>query len=113
MPNKSSKAKFFLGGLLVYLLSAGLTYGILAKGQTGTGFTSPLSDKGTPGSKENPNRKALIEVAGNKTETCPLNGLSYTKAEKNIWETRRPLLVMIENHEESRPQSGLSDSDIV
>jgi len=113
MPNKSSKAKFFLGGLLVYLLSAGLTYGILAKGQTGTGFTSPLSDEGTPSSKENPNRKALIEVAGNKTETCPLNGLSYTKAEKNIWETRRPLLVMIENHEESRPQSGLSDSDIV
>lgn len=113
MPNKSVKVKLILSGLLLYLLSAGLTYGILAKTKTGSGLTSPLADGTGPGSTANPNRKSLIEVSGNKTETCPLNGLSYTKAEKNIWETRRPLLVMIENHEESRPQSGLSDADIV
>ncbi len=48
-----------------------------------------------------------------KTEVCPLNGLSYTKPEKEIWSQRRPLAVMIENSKESRPQSGLSFADVV
>ncbi len=50
---------------------------------------------------------------GPKTEACPINGKLYTKEEKSIWETRRPLMVMIENHEDSRPQSGLQTADIV
>jgi len=108
----SHKWQLILGGLVVYLLTAALTYGILAKGKTGVLFTSPLPDGETSGA-QNPNRKALVEVSGSKTEACPLNGALYTKAEKNIWQTRRPLAVMIENHQESRPQSGLSDADIV
>src|SRR3990167_4589786 len=103
--------KLILGYLAVYFLTAGLTYGVLAKTQISSGFTSPLAD-GQPGA-DNSNRKSVVAVTGNQTETCPLNGLLYTKVEKNIWETRRPLAVMIENHEESRPQSGLSDADIV
>ena len=103
--------KLILGYLALYLLTAGLTYGVLAKTQISSGFTSPLAD-GQPGA-DNSNRKSVVAVTGNQTETCPLNGLLYTKVEKNIWETRRPLAVMIENHEESRPQSGLSDADIV
>jgi hypothetical protein len=54
-----------------------------------------------------------FNYTGPKTEACPLNGQLYTKEEKAIWETRRPLLVMIENHENSRPQSGLQKADIV
>jgi len=50
---------------------------------------------------------------GPKTEICPINGQLYTKEEKEIWSTRRPLLVMIENHKDSRPQSGLQSADIV
>lgn len=50
---------------------------------------------------------------GPKTEVCPINGQLYSAQEKAIWETRRPLLVMIENHEDSRPQSGLQSADIV
>lgn len=50
---------------------------------------------------------------GPKTEICPMNGQLYTKEEKAIWSKRRPLMVMIENHEESRPQSGLQSADIV
>lgn len=50
---------------------------------------------------------------GPKTEVCPINGQLYTAEEKAIWSTRRPLLVMIENHEDSRPQSGLQSADIV
>ncbi|HLE16757.1 MAG TPA: DUF3048 domain-containing protein, partial [Syntrophales bacterium] len=36
-----------------------------------------------------------------------------TKAERDIWEGRRPATVMIENHSESRPPSGLSRADVV
>ncbi|MBI2600735.1 DUF3048 domain-containing protein [Candidatus Daviesbacteria bacterium] len=48
-----------------------------------------------------------------KTEACPLNGEMRTKKAREFWEKRRPLAVMIENHSESRPQSGLSVADIV
>lgn len=48
-----------------------------------------------------------------KTEACPLNGALHTKRSRENWETRRPLAVMIENHSEARPQSGLSSADIV
>lgn len=48
-----------------------------------------------------------------KTEVCPLNGQLFSKARKKLWETRRPLGVAIENHVESRPQSGLSKADVV
>lgn len=48
-----------------------------------------------------------------KTETCPINGALFSKEEKALWEQKRPILTMIENHVESRPQSGLSSADIV
>lgn len=51
--------------------------------------------------------------SGPKTEACPINGQLYTKEEKAIWSKRRPLMVMIENHEDARPQSGLQTADIV
>ena len=50
---------------------------------------------------------------GPKTEICPINGKLYTEQEAAIWSTRRPLMVMIENHQDSRPQSGLQTADIV
>ncbi len=48
-----------------------------------------------------------------KTESCPLNGRMHTKKAMESWSERRPLAVMIENHKEARPQSGLSSADIV
>jgi hypothetical protein len=111
---KKRKFLLILGGLAVYLFSTGLSFTIftsLSRARGATVFTSPLpaqSDGDT-----NASRKAVVDVAGPKTESCPLNGALYTKVERNIWESRRPLAVMIENHLESRPQSGLSDSDII
>ncbi len=57
----------------------------------------------------------LLEIDSNekKDQACPLTGKYYTKTEREAWEKRRPLAVMIENHPEARPQSGLSDADIV
>jgi len=48
-----------------------------------------------------------------KTEVCPLNGQKYSEVERDIWQERRPMAVVIENHVDSRPQSGLSKADIV
>lgn len=48
-----------------------------------------------------------------KTEECPINGAKYTTPEKGIWETRRPITAMIENHADSRPPSGISKADVV
>lgn len=110
MQNK--KVLFILSSLGVYLLSAGVAFAVFTGLQAGSGFVSPLTDSNNQ-VKENTNRKVLVDVAGPKTEICPLNGAKYAKAEKNLWETRRPLAVMIENHLEARPQSGLSDADIV
>lgn len=50
---------------------------------------------------------------GPKTEECPINGEYKTKAQKARWEKRRPLGVMMENHLDARPQSGLSDADVI
>ncbi len=47
------------------------------------------------------------------TEECPINGQMYGKSAKAKWEKRRPLAVVIENHAESRPQSGISNADVV
>lgn len=55
----------------------------------------------------------VLDFAGPKTAVCPLNGELFTTDEQKIWETRRPLMVMIENHLDSRPQSGLNNADIV
>jgi hypothetical protein len=48
-----------------------------------------------------------------KTESCLLNGSMHSKAAAEAWEKRRPLAVMVENHQESRPQSGLSSADVI
>lgn len=107
------KILFTVLSLGVYLLMTGISFAAFtAMAKQSAGFTSPLSDTGST-KTENANRKALVDVAGNKTEICPLNGAKYSKAEKNLWETHRPLAVMIENHLEARPQSGLTDADIV
>lgn len=53
------------------------------------------------------------DYTGPKTEECPLNGAMLTKNHKVNWSQHRPLGVMIENHTEARPQSGLSSADVV
>lgn len=54
-----------------------------------------------------------IDASAPKDQPCPLNGKMYTTTEREAWEQRRPLAVMIENAPDARPQSGLSDADVV
>ncbi len=97
-------------GLAFYLISTGVsfsafTYGPKRKPETNIPTTKTLVVK-TDGFFN-------IDPSIPRTETCPTNGMLYTKQEKEVWEARRPLAVMIENHSESRPQSGLSYADVV
>jgi len=57
--------------------------------------------------------RSRVDLSAPKTEVCPINGLKFTKEEKNIWEDRRPIAAMIENHVDSRPPSGLSKADVI
>lgn len=43
----------------------------------------------------------------------PINGVLYTQSEAKKWKDRLPLAVVIENHIQARPQSGLSKAELV
>lgn len=58
-------------------------------------------------------KKTKININLPKTEECPINGEMYTTAESSVWNTRRPITAMIENHKDARPESGLSKADVV
>lgn len=106
MPKKLNFYLFLLG---IYLLSGGVSFAYFDfSGKKNVDFKSPGAV--TTGAPKDPRLPTLI---GPSDQVCPLNGAKFTKTEKDIWETRRPLLVMIENHEDSRPQSGLSRADVV
>lgn len=115
-----TKKHLLLFAVIAYLASAGAAYAgfrtlfaniVVVPGEAGqpsrfAKLISPLVPKAGEGK---------VDVAANlpKTESCPLNGKMYTKPERESWETRTPLAVMIENHPDARPQSGLSNSDVV
>lgn len=91
-------------GVALLLLSFGITYGIIRFQQ---------NTKKVVVQKKTVTTDAEEESTEPRTEQCPLNGRMMTKAQKDKWVTRRPLGVMIENHVEARPQSGLSSADVV
>lgn len=95
------------GGLLLYLAATGISWAAfryLAGPAGTTGIISPV---------QTPTGKSKIDLSAPRTEECPINGQKLTVAERKIWENRRPLTVMIENHQDARPQSGLSFADVV
>ncbi len=92
--------------VVLFLVSAGLSYyffGYVKPNQeTLKKYQASLSDE------------SVEELGGGpKTEACPLNGRLFTKAQKDRWEQRRPMGVMIENSLDARPQSGLSNADVI
>lgn len=89
---------FFLATIISYMLFSPDT------SSTG-GKTAPLAKNGQD--------QVEFDQSLPKTESCPLNGEMYSKQQREWWEEHRPLGVMIENHEESRPQSGFSSADVV
>ena len=102
----------YLGGIIIilfglYLLSTGTSWAVF----------SLLSGDGS-GSKVITNTGELESARSQisqlpKTEKCPLNGKLYTEPEKAIWEARRPITAMLENHVDSRPVENLARADVV
>lgn len=102
------KNKKILGMILVvYLLTTGVSYLVFTKSPLGQKFTSPVPPPTTTS-----NGDVVFDPNLPKTEPCPLNGELYSKQQKAWWEKHRPLGVMIENHENARPQSGINESDV-
>ena len=92
----------------VYLLSTGISYSIFGGTTNGS---SLVEDADLP--KETNDYEALVfDPNAPKTEECPLTGVMYSKQQRSWWEKHRPLAVMIENHEEARPQSGIAFADV-
>ena len=108
---KTDKLLPILLAVAVYFLSTGVSYFIF----TGSGLAQQGTDGDTVTTGEKPanDYEALeFDPAKPKTEECSLNGAKYSKEQKSWWENHRPLGVMIENHSESRPQSGINAADI-
>lgn len=94
--------------LLVYVASTGISYKVFSQSTTQTTLNTPL-----PALGKSPQGELTFDNSLPKTEACPLNGAMYSKQQRQWWEKHRPLGVMIENHEDARPQSGLSSTDVV
>lgn len=93
-----------LGAAILYAASTGVSYMVF-----NSVVKNPVSISTPFGS--------LTDVSssteeGVKDQACPTNGVMYTKARKDQWQQRRPLGVMIENHVDARPITGLTRSDI-
>lgn len=94
-----------LGGIVLYLISTGISFAAFRF------LVGPVTPGVSPVAVEE--ARTRVDLSAPKTEACLLNGGMFTKGEKQIWEKKRPLTVMIENHAEARPQSGLSRADII
>ncbi|OGH11928.1 MAG: hypothetical protein A2857_05765 [Candidatus Levybacteria bacterium RIFCSPHIGHO2_01_FULL_36_15] len=106
----SKKIKIILIGLFLYFLSTGLSFAVFS-------YVPFLAGKNAINSASEPkkitNGTLTFDESLPKTEPCPLNGVMYSEPQRQWWEKHRPLGVMIENHEEARPQSGLSSADVI
>lgn len=107
------KQNLLISGIIavaLYLISTGVSAAVF--NAVGTQAAKGKTALQVSGSKTGQKHFA-IDPSIPRTEACPLNGKLYTKQEKTVWDKRRPLAVMIENHQESRPQSGISLADVV
>jgi hypothetical protein len=106
----SSKILPILLTLGVYLISAGISYTFFSVADPGA---ASRSDSTASPSNTNDYEALQFDANQPKTETCPINGAKYSKQQRDWWQKHRPLGVMIENHTEARPHSGLSFADVV
>lgn len=90
----------------LYLLSSGSSLLIFSYLMAGPAVSGPSSS-------ELESTRSKIGADLPRTQVCPINGAKFTDIEKDIWEKRRPMAVVIENHSDSRPQSGLTRADVV
>jgi|GEM_PF-102686 len=104
--------------LLLYVASTAISFGVfsvLGKNGGGAGSVTPAANQAaeTKQAASALGQLLAIDPKAPRDQACPLDGKLYTQTEADAWSKRRPLAVMIENHPDARPQSGLSNADIV
>lgn len=92
--------------VVLYIVATGSAYMVFARESGSANITTEKEEIVTGENGEK------VDTAP-RTEACPLNGKLYSKAARAKWETRRPLGVMVQNNIEARPQSGLTQADII
>src|SRR5258708_34602027 len=95
----SSKVMVLTSFLGIYLLSTGVSLAVFSYLKTSPNIAQ-VDTNNLSGARNK------ISTNLPRTEECPINGGKFTEIEKSIWQSRRPLAAMIENHVDSRPQSG-------
>jgi hypothetical protein len=93
--------------LILYVVSASASFAVFS------GLNSKIAFNDFDSSVPGPGQDQEEDPSAPRTEQCPLDGVMHTKKAKDFWSKRRPLAVMIENHLEARPQSGLNSADVV
>ncbi|MBI4066917.1 DUF3048 domain-containing protein [Candidatus Gottesmanbacteria bacterium] len=104
--NKIILGLLYLG---LYLVSTGISYAVVS----GSGIGGPTII--SPTLNVTPGKRAHFKVDPKlpRDQVCPLSGVKYTQKEREVYDIRRPLAVMVENSEDARPQSSLSRADII
>ncbi len=103
-----NKIVILISAIVLYLVSTGASFFLFANVVSGNIISTP-----PPTATTGEGGALVFDSSLPKTEACPLSGVMYSKQQKQWWEKHRPLGVMIENHQDSRPQSGLSAADVI
>lgn len=106
-----NKKSITIIGILVYIATTVISY-VVFGGSSIASISSSRSAVPSSAKVDNDYDAIIFDPNGPKTEECPLNGAKYSKDQKSWWEKHRPLGVMIENHQDARPQSGINAADV-
>lgn len=103
------KKTILIPAIVLYALSTGVSYATFSYLKKPTSQARPQEQAQNQGFDS----LLTIDPSAPKDQECPLNGMMYTTVEKEAWEKRRPLVMMIENSPDARPHSGVIRADII
>jgi len=105
----NAKTKNLIIAIGIYIISAVVSYFVFSNLISGGGgISTPVAQP-----KTGTDQRQVFDDTLPKTEECPLSGAKYSRQQRQWWEKHRPLGIMIENHQEARPQSGVTYADAV
>jgi Protein of unknown function (DUF3048) N-terminal domain/Protein of unknown function (DUF3048) C-terminal domain len=108
-----NKKILILLSVIVFLLSAGISYYLFAQQNVSPEQQASNSTAASKLGKVNNDYDALeFDPNAPKTEACPLTGVKYGKDQEEWWSSHRPMGIMIENSAPARPQSGINAADV-
>jgi len=104
------RSVFISIAVVIYIVTTVISYAAFSKvTSAGSSGGNGTAQNGTKG---NAYEALVFDQNAKKDKPCPLNGALYSNEQKKWWEKHRPLGVMIENHLDARPQSGINAADI-